>query len=142
MRCILIAILLATFLTSHAQEDDKRYKFKTTRYQIAYLDKYGAYQFSTGWKDTSMVIVINIKDKKLTFYSNPIKVFDIVTDAITYKDGVFSTAKWVTCLDPNSRQCSIRVAQINPDSEEKPKILYLYIDYLDATFMYEVSNEN
>lgn len=142
MKIILTTIIFLITVAGYSQD---RFKFKTISFRTVYFDRYDTYIAESEWKDTSAVIVINTSDKKITFYSNGEKSFDIISDAISYDDdeGVSNILKW-SALDENSRRCNVRLMKLKDNlSPADLKGRYnLFIDYKGVTYVFIISKSS
>jgi hypothetical protein len=106
---ILFSLVLLLSIKTYGQQNTERYKFRTEWLKRVDFDKNGYFEGSSNWIDTSIVILIDIKQKKLIIYGNPTKFYDIVEDAIVYENDEkdFKYLLW-TCVDDNANRCKLR----------------------------------
>lgn len=135
-RMLFMTLLLSIATVSYSQQ--KRYKFRASKFMRAYLDNYGDYTFGTPWVDSSLVVVIDMDDKRILLYSDPLVVFEITSKPTTYKDNVFSFIKWESCVDVNGARCSVRLMM--PINKEDG-LMYIYIDYSNVTKVFLVNSD-
>lgn len=126
---VLTITIMLTNITSFSQT--KRYKFKALRTLNVYLDKYGDYSFSGTWADTSIVIVVDTKEKKAAFYGDYIRKLDMVSSSISYTDDGFTYLKWPTCIDETGAKCSLRI--LLPNEHDDTNQICVLIDYANIT---------
>ena len=118
---------------------DTRYKMKATAYSIAYFDKDHDLVLNIGWRDTSLILVMTPKEKKLTIYGPSDKVFDITKPPST---SIYSQAeylKWSSCIDPKGVRCNIRISSNN--EKNNTGMHFFFIDYADVVYTYLVKEQ-
>lgn len=92
------------------------------------FDRYFDYLLTTTPKDSSIIVVIDSKEKNATLYSNPPKTYDLVTEGESYKDGYYDLVKWAA-IDGDGVKSYIRIMHL----DEK---YFLYIDYKGITYLF------
>lgn len=124
--------------TAHSQQS--RYKFKVIKYKTVYNDKFGEFSWATESRDTSFLVVIETDNKKIVFYGNDYHSFDITQTADNYEDEDpgWKWIKWIACLDNNSVRCNIRIQLLINNSTDKFKGGFLYVDYKNRNYVYNI----
>ncbi len=137
MKSLLLSITLLVSLASNCQEEKTRWKFKATRFNIAYLDPKGNYFLSTDMKDTILSIVVNAKEQTVIFYGRTNRVYDITKPALKYTDNDGTNFLiWQSCLDPEAIRCNIRLSKtLTADGE----LWQVYIDYKNTVWAFVVT---
>jgi len=133
MKPIIIAVLILCSISAFSQIN-KVYKYKAVRYAMVFNDDNNDFVSITPYKDTSMLVVVNVPDRSITFYGDTNKKYDITKETTVYVDAPFNFLKWQSCIDPDGRRCNIRIAM--PTGDISGIGLIMYIDYRGVTYYY------
>lgn len=118
-------------------------KFKVNKKQTIWLDKYNEISMANPWKDTSFIIVMDLKDQSITMYKDQTVSYSLtglpeIYDDETQKD--FKWLKWWTCLDKEGTECTIRLLKYKGI---EPSVLdrgVLYVGYANIMYLYSIKN--
>lgn len=111
------------------------YRLKATSYSTTYLDQYGEYTFTSGWSDTSLVMVFNISAKTLIIYGNNSEnTYELVNDPSSYKDDVFQYIRYPGSIDVDGHKCIIKIMTIQ--GGEIPERVTILIEYSNLIYSF------
>jgi len=130
----LICLTVITLLTFSTVSFGQVYKLKSTAY--TYMYKINDYSWSgwDEWKETTVLITIDLNKQRITIYSQEMQVYDVAENEGEHYDSDGDETLSLYCVDKNGITCRIRLVKLISQGGRNQ----LYVDYSDMKWVYNV----
>ncbi len=140
MKVFWIIFFLTLDIISKGQEKDKSsaIKFKSSNTMIVYLDSSGHFEMSQCWEKIESTIIVDVFSNHLiTVSTNSVNDEFISVKKISAYKLTLATMVNFSGINKKNGVCGIRLSL--PSNENLFKYYtYLYIDYKDVTYVYQM----
>lgn len=131
---IVLWALVAPYI-SHCQV----YKYKTTQHASILKDKNEEFVSASDWMIIHVLVMVKIKSAKVNIYDTESKEYDIIDIEDPWADEYNNSWLRMHCIDVNGNKCCIRQCKLKNPTQEYQYILY--VDYLNFTEVYKMTND-
>jgi hypothetical protein len=126
-----ITLLFLGLVTSSAQI----YRLRTTAYAVTSTDENGTWEDWSDWTDISLLVTLDIDNVRVTIYSDPKEVYDVIDSEEGTVDADGDSVYKFTCLDKDGVECTVKFMQRDSQDDKREEI---YITYDDVAWVYKV----
>lgn len=126
-------LLICCFLLAPLGLSAQTYVYRA--YELAYKTynyRYRTWSNWSNWESCDVMVTIDMGKDRIIIYSKETQVYQVFDSSGSYNDRGGGYTYEYKCLDANRSQCDIRL-RVAPD-----KTAQLYVDYADATWVYDI----
>jgi hypothetical protein len=109
-------------------------KLKSTAIAYQYQDENNQWEEWTDFEETSVLIVMNLNEERITIYSQETQVYDIVQSDGETKDSDGDEFLSLRCVNEDGINCTVRLATLYSDGGRSQ----LYINFSNMVLVYNV----
>ena len=124
-------LILLLFVCCAFQAGAQVHKYYTTDFSYKYKDGYSWTEWSD-WQESSMLVVINFNNDRISIYSNEIQEYDVVENLDSYDDDSGGSNIKFLCVNEEGLRCHIRLRVLSDGSKQ------LYVDFNDFMYVYNL----
>jgi hypothetical protein len=140
MKFIITGLFL---LSSMFAKSENKYSdtvlFTSRQMMEVYVDSIGKFELSTGWQKKVHIIIVDFKDNIIKIAStSSIIDFTNLEKKYAYKADTSITMIYYTALDKDGKRCNIRMRLQKKREDLFNHASYLYVDYSNVTFAYQM----